>query len=84
MASRYFVRAAEVPDYQPANHTGTWNKRLIGRETVGAGKLEMILGTVTPGQGARRTADNNSVTLKYTTVGVPNALEPSATPSEAC
>lgn len=52
MASRYFVRAAEVPNYQPANHTGTWNKRLIGRETVGAGKLEMILGTVTPGQGA--------------------------------
>jgi len=52
MASRYFVRAAEVPSYQPANHTGTVNKRLIGRETVGARQIEMILGTVAPHQGA--------------------------------
>jgi quercetin dioxygenase-like cupin family protein len=52
MATRYFVRAEEVPGYQPANHTGTLNRRLIGRETVGATRVEMLLGEIEPGQGA--------------------------------
>ena len=49
---RYFVRANEIPGYHPANHLGTVNRRLIGRETVGAEKVEVILGTIEKGKGA--------------------------------
>jgi len=28
MTNRYFIRAADVPNYHPANHSGTVNKRL--------------------------------------------------------
>ena len=38
MGSRYFVRAADIPDYHPANHTGTSNKRLQ-RSRPGTGHL---------------------------------------------
>lgn len=51
-ARRFFVKAGEVPGYHPANHTGTTNHRLIGRETVGARQVEMILGVIEPGRGA--------------------------------
>ena len=51
-ASRYFVRADDVPAYHPANHTGTVNRRLIGRENVGAERLEVVLGVVEKGKGA--------------------------------
>jgi quercetin dioxygenase-like cupin family protein len=54
--SRYFVRLADVPAYHPANHTGTTNRRLIGAETVGAARLEVVHGTIEPGQGALRHA----------------------------
>ena len=50
--SRYFVRAAEVPTYHPANHTGTVNRRLIGRDNVGARHLEVVLGVIEQGKGA--------------------------------
>jgi quercetin dioxygenase-like cupin family protein len=50
--SRYFVKAADVPPYHPANHTGTVNRRLIGAENVGASKLEVVLGVVEKGKGA--------------------------------
>lgn len=50
--SRYFVRPQDVPAYHPANHTGTRNQRLIGRDNVGAEKLEVVLGTIEKGQGA--------------------------------
>jgi mannose-6-phosphate isomerase-like protein (cupin superfamily) len=49
---RFFVREAEVEPYSPANHTGTVNRRLIGPETVGAQRLEMVLGRVQPSHGA--------------------------------
>ena len=49
---RYFVRTDEVPGYHPANHTGTLNRRLIGRETVGATQLEVVHGTIEKGKGA--------------------------------
>jgi len=52
MTNRYFVRAEDVPGYHPANHTGTLNRRLIGPETVGARHLEVLHGTLDPGQGA--------------------------------
>jgi quercetin dioxygenase-like cupin family protein len=50
--SRYFVRAADVAGYSPANHTGTLNRRLVGGENVGARNLEVVHGTIEPGQGA--------------------------------
>ena len=50
--SRYLVRAANVPSYQPANHHHTFNQRLIGPETVGARQMELLLGTLHKGGGA--------------------------------
>ncbi len=49
--SRYFVRPQDVPAYHPVNHTGTINRRLIGKDTVGAEKLEVVLGTIEKGRG---------------------------------
>ncbi len=53
-AKRYFVRANEVEAYSPANHAGTVNRRLIGPETVGAQRMEVLLGVATKGGGALR------------------------------
>lgn len=50
--SKYHVRQSAVTPYSPANHTGTRNFRLIGRETVGAKQVEMLIGEVERGQGA--------------------------------
>lgn len=50
--SRYFVVADDLTPYSPANHTGTANRRLIGRENVGAKNLEVVLGVVEKGKGA--------------------------------
>lgn len=50
--SRYFVRPQDVAPYHPANHTGTTNRRLIGRENVGARNVEVVLGVIGQGQGA--------------------------------
>jgi quercetin dioxygenase-like cupin family protein len=52
MAKRYFVRAGEVPAYQPGGHSGTTNRRLIGPETVGAKNVEVVLGTIDTSHGA--------------------------------
>ena len=52
MKSRFLVRAADVPPYHPANHSGTTNRRLIGPDTVGAKSLEMVLGVIEKSQGA--------------------------------
>ena len=50
--SKYHIRAAAVPAYQPANHEGTHNQRLIGADNVGARQLEVVLGTIARGGGA--------------------------------
>lgn len=50
--SRYFVTAAEVTPHSPAHHTGTVNRRLIGRNNVGAEQIEVVLGVIEPGHGA--------------------------------
>ena len=50
--SRYRVRPQDVDPYSPANHVGTKNYRLIGRETVGAKQVEMLIGEVERGKGA--------------------------------
>ena len=58
MASQHSrVRSiASVPGYGPANHTGTVNHRLISAETVGAQGIELLHGTIQPGDGAARHA----------------------------
>jgi quercetin dioxygenase-like cupin family protein len=52
MAARYVVRRDEAKPYSPANHEETVNRRLVGRENVGAQQLEVVLGVVTKGGGA--------------------------------
>jgi len=52
MTGRYFINADDVAPYEPANHTGTVNRRLVGPETVGSHQLEILEGTIEPGQGA--------------------------------
>jgi quercetin dioxygenase-like cupin family protein len=52
MSSRYHIRQSAVPIYSPANHEGTRNQRLIGRDNVGAQNLEVVLGTIQRGGGA--------------------------------
>jgi quercetin dioxygenase-like cupin family protein len=37
---------SDVPTYSPANHARTENRRLIGAETVGATKMEVVLGVL--------------------------------------
>ncbi|MBI2204277.1 MAG: cupin domain-containing protein [Candidatus Rokubacteria bacterium] len=49
---RYVVRRDEAKPYSPANHEETVNRRLVGRENVGARQLEVVLGVVTKGGGA--------------------------------
>lgn len=49
---RYVVRRDEAEPYSPANHEETVNRRLVGRENVGARQLEVVLGVVTKGGGA--------------------------------
>lgn len=48
----YFVNQRSVAPYHPANHTGTTNYRLIGPDTVGANRVEVVLGVIEKGQGA--------------------------------
>jgi mannose-6-phosphate isomerase-like protein (cupin superfamily) len=48
----YFIRHEDVAPYHPANHTGTVNRRLIGSETVGHTRIEVLHGTIQPGKGA--------------------------------
>ena len=52
MRSSYFVRPQDVAAYHPANHTGTLNRRLIGRDNVGAKNIEVVLGVIEKGKGA--------------------------------
>ena len=40
--------------YSPANHDDTVNRRLVGKENVGATQLEVVLGMVAKGGGALR------------------------------
>jgi mannose-6-phosphate isomerase-like protein (cupin superfamily) len=48
----WIIKETEVPGYHPANHTGTLNRRLIGRDTVGATHVEVLLGVIEKNQGA--------------------------------
>jgi quercetin dioxygenase-like cupin family protein len=65
MKSRFLVRAADVPPYHPANHTGTTNRRLIGPETVGAKNVEVLLGVIEKGEGAAQHAHPGTEQVCY-------------------
>ena len=49
---KYLVRQSDVIPYSPANHTGTKNFRMIGPETVGAKRVEVLIGELERGKGA--------------------------------
>lgn len=50
------IRAEQVAAYSPANHTGTSNRRFISRGTVGAERVEILIGTIVKGHGAHKHA----------------------------
>jgi len=54
--SPHVVYPDQVAPYSPANHTGTSNRRVISRDTVGARHLEVLIGTISKGHGAQRHA----------------------------
>jgi quercetin dioxygenase-like cupin family protein len=54
--SPHVLHPDQVVPYQPANHTGTSNRRIIGRDTVAARHLEVLIGTISKGHGAQRHA----------------------------
>ena len=56
MKHRYVRSLRDVEGYHPANHTGTTNHRLISAESVGAQQIELLHGTIAPGEGASRHA----------------------------
>src|SRR5437879_9948274 len=49
--SPYVVRQDAVTPYSPLNHEATVNRRLVGRDNVGARQLEAVLGVVARGGG---------------------------------
>ncbi len=48
---RFFTTEATAEAYSPRGHSGTTNRRLVSPET-GATHLEVLVGTIEPGQGA--------------------------------
>ena len=48
----YVIDPQNISAYSPANHSGTSNRRVIGRETVGAQRVEALIGEIVAGQGA--------------------------------
>jgi mannose-6-phosphate isomerase-like protein (cupin superfamily) len=51
---QYIVPAASVAPYSPPGHSDTLNRRLIGKDTVGARSLELVYGELQPGGRADR------------------------------
>jgi quercetin dioxygenase-like cupin family protein len=51
-AHRHHIRVSDVPPYSPANHQRTENRRLIGPESVGAQRMEVVLGVLAKGGAA--------------------------------
>jgi mannose-6-phosphate isomerase-like protein (cupin superfamily) len=65
METRYFVKVDEVPAYNPKNHVGTMNRRLIGPDNVGARNVEVVLGVIQKGPGALPHAHPNLEQVCY-------------------
>ncbi|MFO1189307.1 MAG: cupin domain-containing protein [Alphaproteobacteria bacterium] len=66
---RFFVNPDDVAAYTPANHAGTFNKRLIGPETVGARNIEVVLGQAVKSGGALPHAHPDLEQVVYVLAG---------------
>ena len=53
-AARYILTPDDVPAYSPPLHSGTVNRRLVGRDVNGSRAVEVVLGIVEPGGVAER------------------------------
>ncbi len=53
---RSIVAPESVPPYSPPGHTDTVNRRLIGKDNVGAVSFELVYGELQPGGRAERHA----------------------------
>ena len=62
---RYVVRAADMPSYSPANHTGTRNTRLVSEALNGARFMEVVLGEVEKGAGVSTHAHPGMEQAQY-------------------
>lgn len=51
-AHRHHIRPSEIAPYAPAYHARTENRRLIGPESVGACRMEVVLGVLAKGGAA--------------------------------
>ena len=67
--SPHVVYPDQAIPYSPANHTGTSNRRLISRDTVGARRLEVLIGTISKGHGAQRHAHPSLEQASYLLCG---------------
>ena len=65
MNNRYFIRAEDVTAYNPSNHSGTSNRRLIGPDTVGSTQLEVVLGIIDKNHGAPEHSHPNLEQVCY-------------------
>lgn len=65
MKRRLVIRGSGVDPYAPANHTGTANRRVICEETVGARKIEILIGSIEKGHGAHAHAHPQLEQLGY-------------------
>jgi quercetin dioxygenase-like cupin family protein len=78
------VRTTSAGGYSPKNHTGTINRRMISRETVGAENVEVLIGTIVKGSGAHPHAHPHIEQLGYmlsgTGISVVNGQPTDATP----
>lgn len=61
----HVLRAESIKAYEPANHTGTSNQRVISKDTVGARYLELLIGTISKGNGALKHAHPNLEQASY-------------------
>lgn len=86
---KYIVRAEDVPAYSPPLHSGTVNRRLVGREVNGSTHVEMVLGVLEPGGVAERHRHDAQEQALYILEGralveVGDALKEEVGPGAAC
>lgn len=63
------IRTTDIGGYSPKNHTGTINRRMISRDTVGAKNIEILIGTIVKGSGAHPHAHPKIEQLGYMLTG---------------
>lgn len=49
---RYLMRRDDAAPYNPANHTGTVNRRYVGPGALESSTMEVLRGTLQPSRGA--------------------------------